>query len=297
MSFYHQLLASLILAAPPLLVQVGDRTGLKSRYAPIHGLKMYYEIHAGQTHGSEVPLILLHGGIMSTDSFTGMIPSLSANREVIAVDLQAHGRTADIDRPLSYESMADDIAALIEYLHIQKADVMGYSLGGGVALRTAIQHPELVRKLVLVSTTLKRDGWYPEIQEAMSKPMPAQLMKQSPIYQTYASVAPRPQDWELLLTKLQHLVSKEYDWTSQAQAIKAPTLLVFGDADAVRPAHVVEFFNLLGGGKRDAGWDGSAMPDSRLAILPATTHYNIIASSILPSITTQFLDAPMPTKK
>lgn len=286
-----------MLMAPPLFAQVGTPDPVRRGYAPIQGLRAYYEVHSAQTHGSEVPLIVLHGGIMSTDSFSGMIPALSANREVIAVDLQAHGRTADIDRPLSCEAMADDIAALMNYLHIEKTDLLGYSLGGGVALRTAIQHPERVRKLVVVSTVFKRDGWYPEIQTAMSRPMPAEMMKQSPQYKTYAKIAPRPQDWELLLTKLQQLLSKQYDWTAEVQTIKAPTLLVFGDADAVRPDHAVEFFKLLGGGMKDAGWDASGMPDSHLAILPGTTHYNITASSMLPSLATQFLDVPMPAKK
>lgn len=295
MNLPDTLLTSLVLAAVPLLAQT--ESSAKPGYAPVHGLKMYYEIHSSQGHGSQVPLILLHGGIMSTDSFSGLIPLLAANREVIAVDLQAHGRTADIDRPLSCEAMADDMAALLEYLRIERADVMGYSLGGAVALRTAIQHPAMVRKLIIVSTVFTRDGWYPEIQEAMSRPLPAEMMKQSPLYQTYAKVAPRPQDWGLLLTKLQQLLSKDYDWTSDVKEIKAPTLLVFGDADAVRPEHVVQFFKLLGGGQRDAGWDGSGMPDSRLALLPGTTHYNITASAVLPAIATQFLDAPMPIRK
>jgi pimeloyl-ACP methyl ester carboxylesterase len=213
---------------------------------------------------------------------------------VITVDLQAHGRTADIDRPLRYEAMADDIAALIKYLGFPKADVMGYSVGGGVAMRTAVQHPESVRKLVVVSATFKADGWYPEIRAGMAQmgAGAAEPMKKTPMYQMYARIA-NPADWPTLLTKLGDLLRKDYDWSEDVAAIKAPTLLVFGDADAVRTAHAVQFFELLGGGKRDAGWDGSGMSTARLAILPGVTHYTIFSSPTLASTITPFLDAPM----
>src|ERR1700757_4828768 len=204
----------------------------KSGYAPVDGLQLYYEIH-----GTGEPLILIHGGVGSTEMFSALLPELSNHHQVIAVDLQAHGRTADIDRPLSYELMGDDIAALIKYLGLQKADVMGYSLGGGVALRTAIQHPEVVRKLVIVSATFRRDGWYPEIQAAMaqSNTANAEQMKQSPMDQSYARIAPRPQDWTELFAKMGALLRQDYDWLNEVARIKAPTLLVFGDVDAVRP--------------------------------------------------------------
>jgi pimeloyl-ACP methyl ester carboxylesterase len=227
------------------------------------------------------------------------LPMLSASRQVIAVDLQAHGRTADIDRPLRFELMADDIAALIRQLGIEKADVMGYSLGGGVALQTAIRHPEVVRKLVVVSTPFKWDGWYPEVRAAMEQmgPEAAEVMKQSPLYQQYSSIAPRPQDWPALVTKVGELIKREYDWSKGVAAIKAPVLIVVGDADAVRTVHAVEFFALLGGGQRDAGWDGSGRPKADLAILPGVTHYDIYRSPALWSTAIQFLDAPMPESK
>jgi len=276
------------------LAQTRPPTVPKTGYAPVNGLKLYYEIH-----GSGEPLVLLHGGLGATEMFNEIMPSLSNSRQVIAVDLQGHGRTADVDRPLSYESMADDIAALIKYLGIEKADVMGYSLGGGVALRTAIQHPDLVRKLVIVSATFKRDGWYPEILAGMSQmgPGAAEPMKQTPMYQMYARIAPKPADWPVLITKLGDLLRKDYDWSKDAAAIKASTLLVFGDADAVRTAHAVEFFELLGGGQKDAGWNGSGMSNARLAILPGVTHYQIFASPSLSSTVRPFLDAPMPETK
>jgi pimeloyl-ACP methyl ester carboxylesterase len=266
-------------------------TTFKTGCAPVNGLNMYYEIH-----GAGEPLVLLHGGVGSTESFSEIMPSLSNSRQVIAVDLQAHGRTADINRPLSYEAMADDIAALMKYLGIKKADVMGYSLGGGVALRTAIQHPDLVKKLVVVSAPCKHDGWYPEILAAMAQsgPKQAEQMMQNPLYQTYERIAPRPGDWPVLFTKLGELLKKDYDWSRDVTAIKSLTLLVFGDADAVRPEHAVQFFELLGGGKRDAGWDESGMSNARLAILPGVTHYNILSSPVLPITITSFLDTSTP---
>jgi len=260
-------------------------------YAPVNELEMYYE-----THGSGEPLILLHGGVGAIEMFGGVLPLLAKGRRVVAVDLQAHGRTADTDRPLGFESMADDVAALIGHLGLERADVMGYSLGGGVALQVAIRHPEAVRKLVAVSTPFKRDGWYPEVLAGMGRmgPGAAEPMKQTPMYQLYASVAPRLEDWPVLLAKLGRLLGQDYDWSEDVAAIEALTMIVVGDADSVRTAHAVEFFELLGGGKADAGWDGSGMPDARLAILPATTHYDIFSSPALASTVAPFLDAPMP---
>jgi pimeloyl-ACP methyl ester carboxylesterase len=253
-------------------------------------LDLYHEVH-----GTGYPLVLLHGGLGSTGMFSAILPKLSENHQVIAADLQAHGRTGDIDRPLSLEAMADDIAALLSKLRIEKADLMGYSLGGGVALRAAIEHPALVRKLVVVSAPCKKSGWYPEVVAAMAHVNAgmADAMKPSPIYRTYAQVAPRPEDWPVLLDKIGDLLKKDYDWTKEVAEIQAHTMLVFGDADAIRPAHMVEFFGLLGGGQKDAGWDGSGMSKARLAVLPGLTHYNIFASPALADAVVPFLDAPI----
>jgi pimeloyl-ACP methyl ester carboxylesterase len=261
---------------------------MKTGYAQVNGLEIYYEIH-----GAGEPLILLHGGLGSTGMFAGILPALTATHQVIAVDLQAHGRTADIDRPLSSQSMAGDIAALARHLEIRKAAVMGYSLGAAVAIRTAIQYPELVAKLVVVSTPCRRQGWYPEVLAAMEHvgAGSAEMMKPSPIYQTYARIAPRPADWPVLLTKIGESLRKDYDWSKEVAGIQAPAMLVFGDADAVRPAHVVEFFELLGGGRRDAGWDRSGMSRARLAILPGLTHYDILSSPLVAAVVAPFLDA------
>ena len=242
-SFITRSAAGIVLAASIVaFAQTSTTAVLKSGYSPVDGLKMYYEIH-----GTGEPLILLHGGLGSSDMFSEIMPLLLKKKQVIAVDLQAHGRTADINRPLSYEAMADDVAALIHSLKIEKADVMGYSVGGEVALRTAIQHPEVVRKLVIVSATFSRDGWYPEIVSGMTQmgAGAAEPMKQTPMYQLYASIAPRPEDWPVLLTKLGEMFRKDYDWSKDVPTIKAPTLLVLGDADAVRTAHAVQFFELL----------------------------------------------------
>ncbi len=263
------------------------RTG----YAPVNGLNLYYEIH-----GSGAPLVLLHGGFGATGMFGELLPALAAHRRVIAVDLQGHGRTADIDRPLRIESMADDIAALLAHLGLATASLMGYSLGGAVALQTAIRHPGLVDKLVVVSTAHKRAAWYPESLAAMDQmgAATAEPMKQTPLYESYAAVAPRPEDWITLWAKMGDLLRQNYDWSDGVAGLTTPTMLVFGDADSVSPAHAAEFFGLLGGGRRDGGWDRSGMTPHRLAILPGTTHYDIFGSPALAAVVAPFLDAPLP---
>jgi pimeloyl-ACP methyl ester carboxylesterase len=288
--FIATCIARIILATSCLAFAQNSTTpAVQTGYAPVNGLKLYYEIH-----GAGEPLILLHGGVVGIAMFGPNLATLSEKRKVIAVELQAHGRTADIDRSLSYEAMADDIAGLIKYLGIERTDVMGYSLGGGVALQTAIRHPDSVRKLVVVSAPLKRDGFYPEVLAAMSQmgPSAAEGMKQSPLYQLYPNV-----NWARLFTKLGDLLRKDYDWSKEVAAIKAPTMIIFADADAVRTTHIVEFFGVLGGGKKDAGLDGSGRPSAQLAILPGLTHYNISSSPALATTATPFLDAPMPGPK
>jgi pimeloyl-ACP methyl ester carboxylesterase len=258
---------------------------LNAGYAPVNGLNFYYEIH-----GAGEPLILLHGGVAGIVMFGSNLSALSKNRKVIAVELQGHGRTADIDRPLSFESMADDTVALMKHLGIKKADVLGYSLGGGIALQTAIRHPESVRKLVVVSMACKRAGWYSEVIAGFDHmdAAVAEQMKQSPLYHLYPNV-----NWAGLFTKLGDLLRKDYDWSKEVAAIKAPTMIVFADADSIRTAHLIEFFGLLGGGQKDAGLDGSGRPAAQLAVLPGLTHYNISSSPMLATVVTPFLDAPV----
>ena len=272
----------------------GGKTNGAGHYADVNGIKLYYE-----THGKGRPLVLLHGGLGAIEMFGPNLPALAKGRQLIAVDLQGHGRTADIDRPLSVELMADDIAALIKHLGIDSADVMGYSLGGGVALLTAIRHPEVVRKLIVVSTPFRRNGFYPDIlaQQGQVTAAAADQMKQTPMYQLYASLAPRPEDWARLLGKIGEAMKVDYDYSSQIPGIKARTLVVAGDADIFPPSHAVELFGLLGGGQRDGGWDGSGQPKSRLAILPGLTHYTIFNSPALATTAIAFLDETPPQGK
>lgn len=266
----------------------------QGKYANVNGLKLYYEVH-----GTGEPLVLLHGGLGGVGMYTQLLPALAETRQVIGVDLQGHGHTADIDRPFSFEQMGDDIAALVKQLGFDKADLAGYSLGGGVALQAIIRHPDVVRKLVTVSTPFKSDGWFPEVRAGMKSvnAEAAKAMIGSPIHQAYVNTAPHPEAWPQLVAKSGRLVGQDYDWSAGVAAIKAPTLIVFSDADAIRPAHMVEFFGLLGGGKKDAGWDGSGKPNARLAVLPGTTHYDIFMSPMLAPVITSFLDAPMPGAK
>jgi pimeloyl-ACP methyl ester carboxylesterase len=257
-------------------------------YADVNGISLYYE-----EHGSGPPLILLHGGYGTGEMFAAILPVLASRRRVITVDLQGHGRTADVDRPLRFQTMGDDVAALIRHLGLAQADVMGYSLGAGTALRTAIQHPDLVRRLAIVSHPVRHDGWFPESLAGFDQMGPAfaEAMMQSPLYEVYSRVAPRVEDWPVLVGKMGTMLRQDYDWSAEVAKITASVLLVYGDADSVRPAHIAEFYALLGGGLRDANWDGSARPVARLAILPSHTHYDIFFSPDLTNAVIPFLDA------
>jgi pimeloyl-ACP methyl ester carboxylesterase len=269
----------------------GGKTQGVGKYADVNGIKLYYE-----TLGTGRPLILLHGGLGATSMFGPNLPALAQGRQVIGVDLQGHGRTADIDRPMRPQLMAEDIAALIKHLKLDRPDVMGYSLGGGVAMFLAVRHPELVRKLVIVSTYLKRTSVYPELlaQQAQVGPEMAEAMKQTPMYQLYASIAPRVEDWPRLLGKIGDMMKEDFDYSKELSSIKVPTMIVAGDAEMFPPSHAVEMFELLGGGKRDGGWDGSGISNARLAILPGVTHYAMgLAPALAPTVT-RFLDEPTP---
>jgi pimeloyl-ACP methyl ester carboxylesterase len=265
----------------------------KTGYADINGLRLYYEMRGQPRENAGTPLVVLHGGLHNTALDAPVAEQLARRRPIIAVDLQAHGRTADIDRPLRYEQMADDIAGLLAALGLEQVDLLGYSLGGGVALQTAIRHPARVRKLVLVSVPFASNGWYPEIQQAFQHfgSALAEPMRPSPVYQTYAAVAPRPEQFPQLLDKMGELQRRSYDWSPDVARLAMPAMLVYADADSFPPAHIVRFFELLGGGQRDAGWDGSAAPRSRLAILPGRTHYNVFESPELIGVVEPFLDA------
>jgi pimeloyl-ACP methyl ester carboxylesterase len=259
-------------------------------YADVNGINLYYE-----THGNGRPLVLLHGGLGSGEMFGAILPTLAVNHKVILVDLQGHGRTADIDRPLSIELMADDIAALITQLGLDKPDVFGYSLGGGVAFFTVAKHPELVGKAVIVSANIRRSAIYPEMlaQQEQVGPEAAEFMKQTPMYELYQRVAPRPEDFPKLLGKIGEAMSKDFDFTDLVRSLKVPTLIACADADMAPPSHYVEIFELLGGGQRDGGWMGEGRPAGghALAIIPNRTHYNVLESPVLAAAAIEFLDA------
>ena len=261
------------------------------QYADVNGINLYYE-----THGSGRPMILLHGGLGSGEMFGPLLPALAARHQVIAVDLQGHGRTADIDRPIDLGLMADDIAALIEHLGLEKPDLMGYSLGGGVALQVALRRPELIRRLVVVSAHLRRDAIYPEMfaLQAQVGPEAAELLKDTPMYELYQRVAPRPEDFGRLLGKIGASMAKDFDFTEAVRGLNVPTLIAAGDADMAPPSHYVEFFALLDGGQRDGGWMGEGRPKGghALAIIPGETHYSVFASPVLAAAALAFLEKP-----
>ena len=266
-------------------------TATQSGYAPVNGLELYYEIH-----GSGEPLVLIHGGLGAIAELGQLVPLLAETRQVIAVELQAHGRTADIDRPLSYDLLADDIAALIEYLGFERADILGYSLGGGIALQTAIRHPDVVNRLVLISPPpYSRSNIHPEFREGMAalNAEAAAAMLETPQYQFYSSIAPNVDNWPTLVQKVGDLLRQDYDWSADIAGITAPTLIVVGDNDFYSAIHAAEMFGFLGGGV--AGGMVPEMPSSQLAVLPDTTHFTSVSrTDLLLPLINPFLDAPAP---
>ena len=246
---------------------------------------MYYEIH-----GEGMPLVLLHGAFNTINlAFGILIPELSKNREVIAVELQGHGRTADIDRPFSFESMADDVAALLKYLKIDSADIFGYSMGGCVALQLAIRHPELVRKLIIASAVYKYDGWTPETRAILPNITP-QVFENTPIKTEYDRLAPDPKHWTEFVNKMKQFISTPYDFGAEKiKAIKSPTLIIAGDGDGVLPEHAVEMFRLRNGKYMV---DFGPPPATQLAIFPGTSHISVMMQKDwLLSMIIPFLDA------
>jgi len=258
-------------------------------YAEVNGINLYYE-----SHGTGRPLILLHGGLGSGEMFGPILSALSEHHQVIVVDLQGHGRTADIDRPIDTRLMADDIAALIDHLGLEKPDLVGYSLGGGVAFFTAVKHPQKVGKLVMASANIRRDAIPPEMlaQQAQVSSAALEFMKDTPMYQLYQRVAPRPEDFGRLLDKIGESMSKDFDHSEELRGLKVPTMLVCADADMAPPSHYVEVFKLLDGGLRDGGWMGEGRPKGghALAVLPGLTHYNLGVSPLFAAVALDFLD-------
>jgi len=273
-----------------------------SGYAPVGGTDVYWESW-GPEDGD--PLVLLHGGYgLASDfhEFRARVgacgadgaggPGAQPGRRFIGVELDGHGRTRLSGRPPRWETLGDDVAAVLRHLGLTSADVLGYSLGGGAALRCAIQHPSLVRHLVLLSAPHRRDGWFPGVRagfDGMSGDTLFGLLSQSPLYGAWVSIAPEPDSFPALIDANGELLRRPYDWSLEVSSLPMPVLLAYGDADSISPAAAAEFFALLGGGQRDAGWDGSARPASRLAILPGVTHYNILGAAPLAGIVADFL--------
>jgi pimeloyl-ACP methyl ester carboxylesterase len=279
-------LIALTITTGTAMAQPQASNAVRTGYAAANAISYYYEIHG---HGA--PLLLLHGGLGSTGMFEPDIAALAKGHEVIALDLLGHGRTALGDRPISYPAMADDLAAVIKQLGYGTVDVMGYSLGGGVALRLAIQHPDVVRRLVLVSTPYAQSGFFPELlpQQAALGASTAPLLKETPMYKSYVAVAPKPEDFPRLLDRMGEWMRTTYDWADDVRKLRGPVMLVYGDADMIRPEHMVSFYQLLGGGLQDAGWQREHMPRNRLAILPNVTHYEMSASPALVPTVLPFL--------
>ena len=256
-------------------------------YAPVNGLEMYYEIH-----GIGEPLVLLHGAFATIGMWGPILEGLAAERQVIAVEFQGHGHTADIDRPFGFEQSADDIAALMEHLGIAQADVFGYSLGGSIALQVAMRHPERVRKLVAASATYHSDGYYPAILDGMQAITP-EMFAGSPTEAAYLEVAPDPAGWPALIEKVKRLGGTPQDWpAADVAGIASPTLLIYGDADVIRPEHAVALFRLLGGG---VAGDIVGLPRAQLAILPGTTHVSLVDENTerLVAMVEDFLAQPL----
>lgn len=269
-------------AAQPGPAPVATAEALRSGYVEANGIRYYYEIH-----GTGEPLLLLHGGLGSIGMFGPVLPALAESRQVIAVDLQGHGRTELGDRPIDLKVLGADMAEIVKRLGYKQLDVLGYSFGGGVGFQLAAQHPELVRRLAIVSAGCSDDGFFPEIkaQQVQLNAAAAEFMKQTPMYTSYVAVAPKPQDFPRLLQAMGDLMRKPYDFSTDAKALKMPVMLVFGDSDMYRPEHIMSFYKLLGGGLRDAGWQRESISRNRLAIIPNRTHYDIFfAPELIPTV-------------
>jgi len=261
---------------------------LKTGRVPANGVDYYYEIH-----GAGEPLLLLHGGLGSIDMFgSNVLPALAKTRQVIAVDLHGHGRTTLGDRPIDLIDIGNDLAFVLYRLGFTQVDVAGYSFGGGAGLRLAIQHPNVVRRLTIISAPYAQSGFFPEMlpQQAAVGAAMAEQMKETPMYKSYVAVAPNPKDFPRLLDRMGELMRRPNDWSEDVKKLSMPVMLVFGDADMVRPEHIVEFYHLLGGGLKDAGWQREHMSRARLAILPDVTHYDMFLSPALAPTLLPFLD-------
>jgi pimeloyl-ACP methyl ester carboxylesterase len=278
--------------APPIVQAAQEKPAMqssipqptKSGHAAVNGVNYYYAVY-----GTGEPLLLLHGGLGQIEMFGPNLTKLAQSRQVIGVDLQGHGRTALGNRKISLVDIGNDMAGVLKKLGYDKVDVLGYSMGGGVAFQFAVQHPEVVRRLVLVSTPYSQDGFYPEMlpQQAALGAAMAEQMKPTPMYKSYVAIAPHPEAFPKLLDQMGAYMREPYDWSADVKKLTMPVMLIFGDSDMFRPEHIVKFYQLLGGGLKDAGWQREHMSQNRLAILPNLTHYEM-------GLAPQLVDAALP---
>jgi pimeloyl-ACP methyl ester carboxylesterase len=247
-------------------------TPTRSGHAAVNGVNYYYAVY-----GTGEPLLLLHGGLGQIEMFGPNLTTLARNRQVIGVDLHGHGRTPLGDREVSLVDMGHDMAGVLETLGYGKVDVLGYSMGGGVAFQLAAQHPEMVRRLALVSTPYSQDGFHPEMlpQQAALGAAMVDALKDTPMYKSYVAIAPHPEEFGKLLDQMGGYMRKPYDWSADVKKLAMPVMLIYGDSDMFRPEHEITFYQLLGGGLKDAGWQREHMSQNRLAILPNLTHYEM----------------------
>jgi pimeloyl-ACP methyl ester carboxylesterase len=274
---------------PAAAVQLAQAkpTPAKSGHVEANGVRYYYEVH-----GSGEPLLLLHGGLGTIDMFGPALPLLAEKRQVIAVDLHGHGRTPLGNRKISLIDQGDDMDVILKQLGTGPVDVLGYSFGAGVGFRLAVQHPQAVRRVALVSGGFAQSGFHPELlpMQAQVGAAMAEHMKETPMYKSYVAVAPNPAEFPTLLDRMGELMRTPYDWSADVKKLTMPVMLVYGDSDMFRPEHIVQFYQLLGGGLKDAGWKREHMSKNRLAILPNLTHYEMFRSPDLPRTVLPFLN-------
>jgi pimeloyl-ACP methyl ester carboxylesterase len=257
-------------------------------FLKVNGIELWHEIY-----GEGQPLVLLHGGLMTIPEMAPLIEPLAKHRRVIALELQGHGRSPDTDRPLALKTCGDDVGAVIDALGLKQADVAGYSFGAEVALRAAIQHPNKVRRLIVISTPFAKRGWYRKAQEGMAtvNASLAAAMKDTPAGQ-FAQRWPKPERFGQFLDKMGEMLVEDYDWKREVEALRMPVMLIYADHDSVSTAHIAEFFALLGGGISEPGWEKTQFTNARLAIIPGYSHYDFMTSTEIPPLMEKFLAAP-----
>lgn len=267
----------------PLMAQ--DGPGVRTGHAPVNGLELYYEVHGEE---NDPPLVLIHGSFMDIPmNWSEFIPTLGQGRKLILAEMQGHGRTKDSPRKFGYAQMADDVAGLLKYLDIERADVLGYSMGGAVAFQMAVRHPESVRRLVVLSATYAHDGWLPEVEAAFAT-MNGEMFRGSPLEKVYLDHGNDPANFDAYIKKILDADSQPHDWSEEVKQLKMPVFIGIGDADGIRYEHVLELYRALGGG---VVGDLQGLPQSRLAVLPGTSHVGILQrADILVPMIHDFLD-------